>query len=36
VTHLQDPNKIVYTHYSRYDNETAERMNVEITLTREK
>jgi hypothetical protein len=36
VTHLQDPNKIVYTHYSRYDNESAECMNVEITLTREK
>jgi hypothetical protein len=36
VTHLQDPNKIVYTHYSRYDNESAERMDVEITLTREK
>jgi hypothetical protein len=35
VTHLNDPNKIVYTHYSRYSNQATERMDVEITLTRE-
>ena len=35
VTDLKDPNKIVYTHFSRYDNQSTERMDVEITLTRE-
>ncbi len=35
ITRLKDPNKIVYTHYSRYSDQAAERMNVEITLTRE-
>jgi hypothetical protein len=32
VTDLKDPNKIVYNHYSH---QTAERMDVQITLTRE-
>jgi hypothetical protein len=36
VTALKDPDKIVYTHYSRYANESTERMDVVITLTREK
>jgi hypothetical protein len=36
VTSLKDPNKIVYTHYSRYSDQAAERMNLEITLTRER
>lgn len=36
ITKLADPNKIVYEHYSRYSNEDAERMNVVITLTRQK
>jgi hypothetical protein len=35
ITNLKDPNKIVYTHYSRYSNQAMERMDVEITLTRE-
>jgi Protein of unknown function (DUF1579) len=35
ITNLKDPNKIVYTHYSRYSNQARERMDVEITLTRE-
>ena len=35
VTSLRDPTKIVHRHYSRYGNEDAGRMNVEITLTRE-
>src|SRR5262249_671167 len=35
ITDLNDPNKIVYTHYSRYSHEHTERMNVQITLTRE-
>jgi Protein of unknown function (DUF1579) len=34
ITRLNDRNKIVYEHYSRYSNESAERMNVVITLTR--
>lgn len=33
VTDLNDPKKIVYTHYSRYSDEPKERMNLEITLT---
>jgi hypothetical protein len=35
LTDLKDPNKIVYTHYSRYDFQSNERMDVEIKLTRE-
>ena len=35
ISDLKNPNKIVYTHYSRYNNETAERMDLQITLTRE-
>jgi hypothetical protein len=34
IISLKDPNKIVYTHYSRYNNETIERMDLEVTLTR--
>jgi hypothetical protein len=34
ITRLADKNKIVYLHYSRYNNEAAERMDVQITLTR--
>jgi len=36
ITRLNDPNRIVYEHYSRYNNESAERMNVVITLTRQR
>jgi hypothetical protein len=35
VTSLKEPDRITYTHFSRYSNENAERMNVDITLTRE-
>lgn len=35
ITSLSDHNKIVYEHYSRYSNESAERMNVVIRLTRQ-
>jgi hypothetical protein len=35
VTDLRDPNKIVYAHFSRYRHQATERMNVEITLTRQ-
>ena len=35
ITRLSDRNKIVYEHYSRYSNESAERMNVVIKLTRQ-
>jgi hypothetical protein len=34
ITSLKDPNKVVYKHYSRYSHEKAERLNLEITLTR--
>jgi hypothetical protein len=34
TTSLKDPDKIVYKHYSRYSHEQAERLNLEITLTR--
>jgi hypothetical protein len=34
ITKLGDRNKIVYQHYSRYNNEDSERMDVVITLTR--
>ena len=34
ITDLRDPNRIVYTHYSRYNNETTERLDLEVTLTR--
>ena len=36
INDLSDPNKIVHTHYSRYSNEAAERMQVQFTLTRER
>jgi len=36
VSDLRDPNKIVYTHYSRYDYQASEHMDVQITLTRER
>jgi len=36
ITSLRDPDRIVYTHFSRYGQQKAERMNVEITLTRER
>jgi uncharacterized protein DUF1579 len=35
VTDLKDPSRIVYTHYSRYSHQSDERMDVQITLTRE-
>jgi hypothetical protein len=35
INDLSDPNKIVNTHYSRYSNESVERMQVQFTLTRE-
>ena len=35
ITSLKDPDRITYNHFSRYNNENAERMNVDITLTRE-
>lgn len=35
ITRLNDRNKIVYEHYSRYNDERAERMDVVITLTRQ-
>jgi uncharacterized protein DUF1579 len=35
ISKLSDRNKVVYEHYSRYSNESAERMNVVITLTRQ-
>jgi hypothetical protein len=34
VTKIGDSNKIVYEHYSRYSNETTERLDLVITLTR--
>jgi Protein of unknown function (DUF1579) len=34
ITNLKDPNRIVHTHYSRYNNQAVERMDVEFTLTR--
>ena len=34
ITSLRDPGRIVYTHYSRYGHQKAERMDVEITMTR--
>lgn len=33
---LSEPNKVTYTHYSRYSNQDNERMDVRIVLTREK
>lgn len=35
ITELSDRNNIVYKHYSRYSNESSERMNVVIRLTRQ-
>jgi Protein of unknown function (DUF1579) len=35
VMRLADPHKIEYLHFSRYGNESAERMDVSFTLTRE-
>jgi hypothetical protein len=34
ITDLSDRNRVVYTHYSRYTNEPAERMDLEIILER--
>jgi hypothetical protein len=34
ITELKNPNKIIYDHYSRYSDQSAERMDVRITLTR--
>jgi hypothetical protein len=34
ITSLKDPDRVVYRHYSRYSHEEAERLNLEITLTR--
>jgi Protein of unknown function (DUF1579) len=36
ITNLKDPDRITYVHFSRYNNENAERMNVDITLTRQR
>jgi uncharacterized protein DUF1579 len=34
ITTIMDPERMVHTHYSRYDNETVERRDLEIVLTR--
>jgi hypothetical protein len=34
ILNIKGPNEMVYKHYSRYGNETRERLNVVITLTR--
>lgn len=34
IIDLSDPNKIVYTHYSKFNDEPTERMDLEIILTR--
>ncbi|HEY4283298.1 MAG TPA: DUF1579 family protein [Chthoniobacterales bacterium] len=34
IINLSDPNNIVYTHYSKFDDEAAERLDLEIFLTR--
>jgi hypothetical protein len=35
VTDLSDPKKIVYSYYRRYSSQKSERMDVQITLTRQ-
>ena len=34
VTDMSDPNRLVYTHFSRYNDESTERMDLEIILER--